>query len=114
MQRRDKIIIKKIILEINKGINFLGDTTLEDFLNNEMMNYAVAMAAINIGELVKSLTPEFRTENNHIAWKEAAAFRDIVAHKYETLRLEQVYDTIKKDFPEFKAQIEKIFESDAE
>ena len=112
MQHRDKIILQKIISEIDKGLMFLGDTRLEEFLNNEMMKYAVAMTAINIGELVKSLTPEFRIANNHVAWKKAAAFRDIVAHKYETLVMTDVYNTIQKDFPELKAQIEKILESE--
>ena len=112
MQRRDKIILQKIILEINKGINFLGTATLEDFLNNEMMKYAVAMVAINIGELVKGLTAEFRLANNQVAWKSVAGFRDIVAHRYETLRMEEVYDTVKNEFPEIKAQIEKILESE--
>ena len=112
MQLRDKTILKKIILEINKGINFLGDAKLEDFLNNEMLKYAVAMAAINIGELVKNLTVEFRTTHNHIAWREIAGFRDIAAHKYETLRMPQVYNTVKKDFPALKLQIEKILETE--
>ena len=114
MQRRDKIILQKIISEINKGINFLGTATLEDFLNNEMMKYAVAMVAVNIGELVKSLTAEFRLKNNHVEWKKVAGFRDVVAHKYETLDMNLVYVVVKKDFPELKAQIEKILESDAQ
>ncbi len=112
MQHRDRIILKKIILEINKGFIFLGDTTLEEFLSNEMLKYAIAMDIINIGELVKSLTPEFRSKNNQIAWKDIAGFRDIAAHKYEILRMNQVYNTVKKDFPELKIQIEKILEAE--
>ena len=114
MQHRDKIILQKIVVEINKGFIFLGDTMLEEFLNNEMMKYAIAMDIINIGELVKSLTPEFRLKNPQVVWKDIAGFRDIAAHKYEILRMNQVYNTVKKDFPELKLQIEKILEADTE
>ena len=112
MQHRDKIILQKIISEIDKGLVFLGDTRLEEFLNNEMMKYAVAMTAINIGELVKNLTMEFREKNPQVKWKNIAGLRDIAAHKYETLVMTDVYNTIQKDFPELKAQIEKILESE--
>lgn len=35
MQRRDYIIIQKVISEINIGQEMLGDTTLQDFLQDE-------------------------------------------------------------------------------
>lgn len=68
------------------------------------------MTAINIGELVKNLTAEFRTENNHVAWKNIAGLRDIAAHKYATLDMNQVYVIVIEKFPELKVQIEKILE----
>lgn len=108
MRLRDKTTLKKIVSEIDVGLTLLGDISLEDFLDNELMKRGIAMTAINIGELVKGLTDEFRRANSHVSWKEAAAFRDIVAHKYETLRMTVVYDTFKNDFPAFKLQIEQI------
>ena len=114
MQRRDKIILQKIISEINLEFEMLGDISLENFLEDEKTKRAVAMTAINIGELVKGLTAEFRLKNNHVEWKKVAGFRDVVAHKYETLDMNLVYVVVKKDFPELKAQIEKILESDAQ
>ena len=112
MQRRDKTALKKIISEINITFEILGDTVLEEFLKNELIKRATAMTAINIGELVKNLTPELRLENNDVEWKKIAGLRDIAAHKYATLDMEQVYFIVKKDFPELKAQIEKILVAD--
>ena len=70
------------------------------------------MISINIGELVKNLSDDFRKNNSQVAWKSAAQFRDIVAHKYETLRMVDVYKTVKEDFPELKKQIEEILENE--
>ncbi len=77
---------------------------------DEKTKRAVGMTAINIGELTKHLTMEFRENYPQVAWKDAARFRDIVAHKYETLNVLDVYETVTKDFPEMKSQIEKILE----
>ena len=108
MQHREKIILQKIISEIDLTAKFLGSCTLEEFLADEKTKYSVGMAAINIGELVKNLSQEFRENYSKVAWKDAARFRDVVAHKYETLNMDDVYITITKDFPKFKAQIKKI------
>ncbi len=72
------------------------------------MKLSMSMKIIRIGELVKNLSSEFREENPQIEWKAIAGFRDIAAHKYDTLRMRDVYATIKDDLPELKAQIEKI------
>lgn len=37
-----------------------------------------------------------------------AGFRDIAAHKYQTLKMEDVYLTVKNDFPVFQAQLSEI------
>ena len=112
MQHKDRILLQKIILEIRKIIEFLGDETLDEFLTDEKNKYAVAMAVVKIGEFIKNLTPEFRTTNNHVAWKKFAGFRDIVAHRYDTLDMKQVYIAVTKDFPKLKLQIEKIIEAE--
>ena len=99
MRLRDKTILKKICSEIDVATKILGNTSLENFLTNETVKRAVAMTAINIGELVKSLTPELKSANNHISWKEAAALRNVAAHKYEALEISQVYDTVINPTP---------------
>ncbi len=49
-------------------------------------------------------------ENPQIEWKKIAGFRDVIANKYDIIDMESVYDTIKYNFPELKAEIEKILE----
>lgn len=110
MRHSDKIILQKIIKIVELALKILGDISKQDFLLNEEKQHSLTMTIIRIGELVKNLSPEFRNENKQIAWREIAGFRDVAAHSYDTLRMKDVYDTIKKDFPELKLQIEKIFD----
>lgn len=108
MQHRDVIILQKIISEINIGIQLLGTTSLEEFMENELLKRALGMTTINIGELIKNITIELRKEYPEIPWKAIAGMRDITAHKYQTLRMEDVYNTVQQDFPELKIQLEHI------
>ena len=81
---------------------------MEEFCADEKTKRAVGMTVVNIGELVKTLTDETRAMYKQIAWKEAAGFRDVAAHKYLTLDMGDVYKTVTDDFPIFLKQIEDI------
>lgn len=66
------------------------------------------MTLINIGELVKNLTEEFKSNYNHIPWKAIAGMRDITVHKYQTLKMGDVWVTLENEIPSLKAELNKI------
>ena len=102
MNHRDVQILQKIIQEIDIADEMMKEKSLEDFKNNEMLKRAVCMTVINIGELIKNITDETKQKNKQVPWKAAAGFRDIAAHKYQTLKMEDVYQTVIQDFPELR------------
>ena len=108
MQHRDKIALEKIVNAIEEALEVFGNVSEENFLQSKTLKLAMAMSVIRIGELVKTLTMEFREKNSQVEWKAIAGFRDIAAHRYDTLRMRDVYITIKNELPELKRQIEKI------
>ena len=108
MEHRDRIILQKVLSEIGIAQEMMEGCTLDQFRQNEMLMRAVGMTVINIGELVKNLTEETRIAYAYIPWKAIAGFRDVAAHKYQTLRMEDVYETVITDFPLPKKQIEEI------
>lgn len=112
MLHRDYIIILKILKEINIGFELLGEMKIDEFLNDEKIKRAVGMTVINIGELVKNITQETRIKYPNVQWKAIAGLRDIAAHRYQTLRMEDVYYTMKDDFSVFKNQLEEILKKE--
>lgn len=60
MQHRDKIILQKVISEIDIGFQMLVDAALEEFSSDEKLKRAISMTVINIGELIKNVTDDFR------------------------------------------------------
>jgi uncharacterized protein with HEPN domain len=114
MQRRDRIIIQKVISEIQIGRDMIGSVQLDEFLQDEKLKRAVAMTVINIGELVKNVTDETRRTYPKVPWKAVAGMRDIAAHKYQTLRMEDVYNTATSDFPALLSQLKDILKTDTQ
>lgn len=110
MQRRDRIAMQKITEEFQFALNALNGKILEDFLQDEVLKRAVAMAVINVGELVKNISMETRNANPQVPWKELAGMRDIAAHRYQTLRMEDVYCTVRDDFSGLKPMVEEILQ----
>ncbi|MCI9331995.1 MAG: hypothetical protein HFG05_07455 [Oscillibacter sp.] len=56
MERRDEIILKKVLSEIQVAREFISGCSLDEFCANELLKRAVCMTVINIGELIKNLS----------------------------------------------------------
>lgn len=114
MKHKDYIILTKILSEINIAFEMLDDANMPAFLSDEKLKRAVSMTVINIGELVKSVSEETRLAHKEVPWKAIAGIRDIAAHKYQTLRMEDVYNTVVMDFSDLKRQIKDIIDLEGE
>lgn len=114
MQHRDYIAINKIMSEMQVGIDLLGDTSIDKFLENEMLKRALGMTCINVGELVKVVTDETRKKYSDFPWKLVAGMRDITAHRYQTLKMEDVFATVRDEYPKLMGQLKEILEEDSE
>ena len=108
MNNRDHQIIKKILSEIYIMEDLIKGLNLEGFLEDEKTKRACCMTLINIGELVKSLTDEFKVSFDYIPWKAIAGMRDITAHKYQTLKMGDIWVTIKNEIPNLKVELNRI------
>ena len=69
MQHRDEVTLKKISEEAAFVIKMISNVKQEEFIADEVLKRAAAMSVINIGELVKNLTQEFRNNHSSVPWK---------------------------------------------
>jgi uncharacterized protein with HEPN domain len=108
MNNRDYQIIKRILSEIYVMEGLIKGLNLDGFLEDEKTKRACCMTLINIGELVKNFTEEFKVSYDYIPWKAIAGMRDITAHKYQTLKMGDVWATIENEIPGLKAELNRI------
>ena len=112
MTPRDRTICQKILTEIAVADQLIEGYAVEDFIRDERTVRAVSMTLINIGELVKNLTPEFRTAHPETPWRAISGMRDITAHKYQTLHKEDVYNTCTVELCVLKTQLDQLLRDD--
>ena len=93
MNIRNRQRCEKILSEIALARELLDGVSLEVFLQDERTARAVSMTLINIGELVKNITQDLKDAHRDIPWRAIAGMRDVTAHKYQTLRKEDVFST---------------------
>ncbi len=108
MNGRDRQTCEKLLAEIAIIRDLLEGISPEDFLCDERTVRAVCMTLINIGELVKNLTPALKDAHREIPWRAISGMRDVTAHKYQTLRKEDVYRTCADDIPAFEKQLIRL------
>ena len=73
------------------------------FMERATYQNAVAMSILQIGELVKNLSPEFIADHKEIPWHLIAKTRDTYAHHYGNVDFELVWDTAVNDLPPLRA-----------
>ncbi len=66
-----------------------------------------------MGEATKRLSAEFRTRHPEISWKSIAGMRDIVAHQYDGVNLETLWDAIQYDMPELLIALEPLLPAES-
>ena len=108
MNGRDRQTCEKLLAEIAIIRDLLKGISPEDFPCDERTVRAVCMTLINIGELVKNLTPALKDAHREIPWRAISGMRDVTAHKYQTLRKEDVYRTCADDIPAFEKQLIRL------
>lgn len=108
MNERDKQFLFRLISEARMVSTLIAGMDLQGFLADEKTKRAVCMTLINIGELVKNLSEGFRANHAHIPWRAISGLRDITAHKYQTLRMEDVWLTATQDIPQLEAELKQL------
>ena len=71
----------------------------DEFCQDALVWSAVAYQIIVLGEAAKRLAPEIRERYAHNPWKEIIGMRDILSHKYDTINLGELWQTVRGEVP---------------
>lgn len=105
MRSKDNVITQKILSEIADISRFICDMPEEAYYSDVLVQKAVVMSLINIGELSKNYSEGFFTAHKHIPWKQIQAMRNIAAHQYGDVNQTIVWDTITVSIPELEKEL---------
>ena len=93
--------------EIANDIQRFG-TDIEDFLNDKAYQRSTSFSIEQIGELVKRLSPDLTEEFNDVDLYEIAKMRDFVAHRYQHVVQQLLWESMNSEVPALKTRCVEI------
>ena len=84
------------------------------FLQDTMIQDAVIRNLEIIGEAVKNLSADLRSQHPQIPWGRIAGMRDVLIHDYFGVQLERVWNAVENRLPELKQHVAALIEGAAE
>ena len=97
----DMVNAAKRVLLLTEGLDKFALGTDEE-------KQSVILYQIIIGEATKRLSVEFRSQHSEIPWKDIAGMRDILAHQYDQVNLNTLWDAVPTDISELLALLQPL------
>lgn len=108
MQQRDLGAVLDIVLSCRDIGDFVAGLSIAQFLDDKRTRSAVIHQILIIGEAVKRLSREFRSEIAEIPWTAIAGMRDSLIHGYDEVDIEKVWQVTTTEVPDLLTRLEPL------
>lgn len=109
---REELFLQDIIKSIDDVGRFLKGVEESNFLADEILQNAVLMKLVVIGEAAARVSDEIRKRYPETDWKSIIGFRNIVVHAYFSVKWNIVWETATNDLQILREQISEILQND--
>lgn len=89
-------------------LSYAQDLKKADLEVNEIRTSAILYQILIIGEATKRLSSEFRAQHPELPWADMAGMRDILAHQYDQLDLDTMWNIIQTSVPTMLEKIDPL------
>ena len=110
MPREIDLYLCDILDAIKKIQDYTSGISYNNFTSNRMCVDAVIKNLLIIGEAVKKIPDEIKTDHASIDWKSIAGLRDVLIHAYFRIDDEIVWDVIQNKLKELENEVLKMSE----
>jgi uncharacterized protein with HEPN domain len=100
--------IADIIEAIDAIEEYTGELTYEQFFASRLVQDGVIRRLEIIGEATKHIPKRVRDTHPEIPWRQIAGMRDVLAHDYFGVILENAWNVVQRDLPPLKAVAEEL------
>jgi uncharacterized protein with HEPN domain len=111
MTKDDDVYLRHILDAIDRIGSYTKGKTAGDFKKTKMLQDAVIRQIEIIGEAAKMVSAAAKAKSESVPWKDIAGMRDKLIHGYFGVDLDAVWNTVEKDLPALKKEIENLLKS---
>lgn len=104
---RDKEHVAHILLRIERLKRFAAQGK-DAFLSSDELHDAIERNFEILGEAAGRISDAVRKMHPEVAWRDIIGFRTILAHDYEDVSDEVVWESLISDLPTLEAQMQVI------
>lgn len=108
MSAKEEIVFRKMIGYCDDAMKYAAGLDFDTFIRNELYLTFSIFALSQLGELVNRLDKTIVQAYPGIPWNAMKGLRNHIVHDYEGIRLRSLWDTIQRDIPALKKQLEAI------
>lgn len=99
------------LLDILEAIALIREhaPAAEEALREDVVRQAAVLRWIHIvGEAANRVSPELRQAHPEVPWRRVVDMRNLIAHAYDVVRLDIVWQAIQRDLPELEGHVSAI------
>jgi len=105
---RDDTYLVDILESARIAMDYVAGKTWEQFEDDLQCQDAVLRRIEIIGEAARHTSPQTRKKYLHIPWREMSTLRNVVIHQYDSVDIDQVWNTVQNKLPTLVAELSKI------
>ncbi len=106
--KKDIVYLKHILNAIKRIEEYIKDKDYEFFITHGLLQDGVVRQLEIIGEASRRLSKDLIDKYPEVPWKDMIGMRNKLIHDYFGIDLDAVWETVRKDIPFLRKEIEKI------
>jgi len=106
----DKVRLHHMLDHAREAVAMIEGKKRSDLLQQRMLELALARLIEIIGAAAGKVSPEAQDKYTLIPWREVVGMRNRLAHGYDSIDLNVLWDTIEDDLPPLIEALEQILE----
>lgn len=110
-RERDLVKCEDMRIHAQRAREYLGTRTLEEFLDDDLIQAAVIRCVEVVGEAARLVSDDARRLAPEIPWPLIVGMHHVLAHDYGTVVLDKVFEVVTRHVPELLASLGPLIET---